>query len=303
MGGFNLRRTPSPVPRPRPLPLILTLVLASAILLASLPTAPAFLLAPRAGGRPLGAGRRAAAAAAAAAVAAGPSCCRAASPPLVVVHAAAAAAEGGSGPGPVAVTDESEDEDEDVDPEMDAALERAMHTVGLDWGDEEEHLVDTQAQAPAQASPLAPAAPAAVAIPVDSPFAPYAAAVEAPSCHTVYYGGVHARSFWRQGREAVQVVVPVGAGTPKSAVRFKMESRTRLFLAVGEEVVFDREVAQPVFRDTSYWYFEEVEDGGRKAVVLELDKRLAYSNWPRLFPEDPDLSSRGLGGQGQEEEE
>lgn len=243
--------------------------------MVSLPSVSAFLFGPPGGRRGHSAAKGAAGAVA------GPSWCLAPSP-LV-----RAAAEGPGEPGPVtAVAAVGEDEDEDVDPEMDAALEQTMHTVGIDWDDGggHEHLVDTP---PAQSSPPAPV------IAANSPFAPYASAVEPPSCHIVYYGGLHARSFWRQGREAVQVIVPVPADTPKAAVRFRMESRTRLVLAVGDEVVFDREVAQPVYRDTSYWYFEEVEglEGGKgKAVVLELDKRLRYSNWPRLFPEDPDLS-------------
>ena len=216
----------------------------------------------------------------------------------LLVRAAAAAAGAGE-PGPVTAAEAGvgkEDEEDDVDPEMDAALEQTMHTVGIDWeGSDDaggpEQLVDTQTPPTQSSAPI---------IAADSPFAPYAAAVEPPSCHTVYYGGVHARSFWRQGREAVQVIVPVAADTPKASVRFRMESRTRLVLAVGDEVVFDREVAQPVYRDTSYWYFEEVEGVG-KAVVLELDKRLGYSNWPRLFPEDTDLSRGGRQQQGQGE--
>lgn len=178
-------------------------------------------------------------------------------------------------------------EEASADAEMEELLERTMRTVGLDWGEDGDEgdeadvrLVDTQITA-------APAAAATAAEP--SPFAAYEAGIEPPSAHTVYYGGTHPRSFWRQGREVVQLVVPVPRDLGKAAVRFRMESKTRLFLAVGDEVVFDRELAQPVYRDTSFWYFEQVGEG-LKAVVLELDKRLAYSNWPRLFPEDPDLS-------------
>jgi hypothetical protein len=196
-----------------------------------------------------------------------------------------------------------------VDLEMEAALERTMHTVGLDWGaaegqEGEERLVDRQQP------PATPLPPSAIAIDANPAFVPYVTGIEPPSSHTVYYGGPHPRSFWRQGREVVQVVVPVPPEAPKAAVRFSMESKTRLFLAVGDDVIFDRELAQPVYRDTSYWYFEQLpgEGGGGddlKAIVLELDKRLAYSNWPRLFPEDPDLSSvhRQQQEQKQKEEE
>lgn len=289
MGSFNnmARRRSSPSPSPRPvLPLLLLLLAA----MASLPPVPAFLLAAPGGRRGLSAP------AGAAPEAAGPSWCLAPSPLRSVLVRAATAAEGAGEPGPVTAAAEAgvgkEDEEDDVDPEMDAALEQTMHTVGIDWEGADdagapEPMVDTQTPPTQSSAPV---------IAADSPFAPYAAAVEPPSCHTVYYGGVHERSFWRQGREAVQVIVPVAADTPKASVRFRMESRTWLVLAVGEEVVFDREVAQPVYRDTSYWYFEEVEgvEGGKgKAVVLELDKRLGYSNWPRLFLEDPDLSRGG----------
>lgn len=67
-------------------------------------------------------------------------------------------------------------------------------------------------------------------------------------------------------------------------------TKTRVRLSIRDKLVLDRELAYPVFKGNSFWYFESSEDGQKKVVVLELDKRLAYSNWPKLFPEDPDPS-------------
>ncbi len=292
---FNQAQRPPPVPAAA---LALLLVVVAAM--ASLPASQAFIVAPQ--GFSIERRHSAAGGAGTAAAALGPwrsACC----PPRPSLHvAAAAAAAAGDEPFPPTGLDSrinESDEDDEVDADMEAALERTMHTVGIDWGSSEaaaaggggpEGLVDTKQDAAAAAAAPSPSAASSHGV-----FAAYDAGIEPPSSHTVYYGGVHPRSFWRQGREVVQVVVPVAADTPKAAVRFRMESKTRLFLAVEDDVIFDRELAQPVFRDSSYWYFEKLPAGGTggelKAIVLELDKRLAYSNWPRFFPEDTDLSA------------
>lgn len=170
---------------------------------------------------------------------------------------------------------------DEMDPDfMDAAMDQAMHTVAMDWEGETPAPVKLQTSTAAATSSL----PA-------NPFAAYEEFIEAPSTHSVYYRGHHETSFWRQGRDVIQLIVPVDPALSKSDVKFELSTKTRLRLILGEtNVIFDRELSQPVFRESSFWYFEENPEEGQKAIVIELDKRLGYSNWPKLFPEDVDLS-------------
>ncbi|GAB5031618.1 cs-like domain protein [Nannochloropsis oceanica] len=170
---------------------------------------------------------------------------------------------------------------EEMDPDfMDAAMDQAMHTVAMDWEGETSAPVKLQTSTAAATSSLP-----------TNPFAAYEEFIEAPSTHSVYYRGHHEASFWRQGRDIIQLVVPVEPALSKSDVRFELSTKTRLRLILGEtNVIFDRELSQPVYRESSFWYFEKNPEEGQKAIVIELDKRLGFSNWPKLFPEDADLS-------------
>lgn len=170
---------------------------------------------------------------------------------------------------------------DEMDPDyIDAAMDQAMHTVAMDW----------EGEAPAPVKLQTSTAAATSSLPTN-PFAAYEDFIEAPSTHVVYYRGHHEASFWRQGRDIIQLIVPVDLALPKSDVKFELSTKTRLRLILGEtKVIFDRELAQPVYRDSSFWYFEEQPEAGQKAIVIELDKRLGFSNWPKLFPEDIDLS-------------
>jgi hypothetical protein len=159
-------------------------------------------------------------------------------------------------------------------------MDQAMHTVAMDW----------EGEAPAPVKLQTSTAAATSSLPAN-PFAAYEDFIEAPSTHMVYYRGHHEASFWRQGRDIIQLIVPVDPALPKPDVKFELSTKTRLRLILGEtNVIFDRELAQPVYRGSSFWYFEEKPETGQKAIVIELDKRLGFSNWPKLFPEDIDLS-------------
>lgn len=180
---------------------------------------------------------------------------------------------------------ENEEEGE-VDDVMDDALNRAMQTVAMNWDEEGPASVRLKEK---PSSPTTTDTGAA-ATKKSNPFAVYESLVEPPPAYTVYFSGHHEQSFWRQGRDIVQVVVPVECDLPKSAVEFALSSKTHLRLCLGEKhVIFDQELAQPVYRESSFWYFEQPDDE-HKAIVIELDKRLDYSNWPRLFEEDPELN-------------
>lgn len=179
---------------------------------------------------------------------------------------------------------ENEEEGE-VDDVMDDALNRAMQTVAMNWDEEGPASVRLKEK------PSSPTTnTGAAATKGSSPFTVYEGLVEPPPAHIVYFSGHHEQSFWRQGRDIVQVVVPVDSDLPKSAVEFALSSKTHLRLCLGEKhLIFDQELAQPVYRESSFWYFEQPDDE-HKAIVIELDKRLDYSNWPRLFEEDPELN-------------
>lgn len=61
-------------------------------------------------------------------------------------------------------------------------------------------------------------------------------------------------------------------------------------------MVLDDELAYPVFKDNSFWFIE-TPDSSHKMIVIELDKRLAYSNWPKLLAADPDVLVESVQGQ------
>jgi len=188
-----------------------------------------------------------------------------------------AAADSQASPSPTPPRPQQDEMDPDY---IDAAMDQAMHTVAMDW----------EGEAPAPVKLQTSTAAATSSLPAN-PFAAYEDFIEAPSTHVVYYQGHHEASFWRQGRDIIQLIVPVDPALAKSDVKFELSTKTRLRLILGEtNVIFDRELAQPVYRDSSFWYFEEKAEAGQKAIVIELDKRLGFSNWPKLFPEDVDLS-------------
>lgn len=171
-------------------------------------------------------------------------------------------------------------EESDVDEIIDAAMDQSMHTVAMDWENVDPAPIKLQTSAGDENSSLRP-----------NPFAAYEEFIEPPPTHVVYYRGHHERSFWRQGRDVVQLVVPVDPAVTKADIVFELATKTHLRLRLGDEPdLFDRELAQPVHKDGSFWYFEEHPETEQKAVVIELDKRLEYSNWPKLFAADVDLS-------------
>jgi len=115
-----------------------------------------------------------------------------------------------------------------------------------------------------------------------SPFAAIESQIELPSMHHVYYSGHTERFFWKQSKEAIHLYIPVPTTTSKKAITFTIHDRHHVSLKINDEEQLGQALAYPVYTETSLWYFQEVDDD-IKLVVVELAKRMDFSNWPSLF--------------------